>query len=116
MKNLGILISWNFFLAQIFLRKVRQSVSSSISHFLIIINFEVVLQEFLGSADLTRIPAFCIHKLSEVIIINKNAKLKFGAFQMIAPSVKNFNDNQELLIALFAPRLCKNYFLRKKCY
>ena len=43
-----------FFLGLAILEEDKQSISHSISFFLIIINLEMVLKEFLGLADLTK--------------------------------------------------------------
>lgn len=79
-KNLDILFSKRFFLDLVSLGKVRQGVSSSISLLLTIIDFKVVLQEFLTLMDLTRTQTFCIYKSSEVIMVNKDEDLIFIAF------------------------------------
>ncbi len=79
MKNLSILISERFFLSLAFLWEVRQSISNSIMYFLTIIFSEVVLRELLGPANLTRAQAFCIHKLTEVVMVSKDEDLVFAA-------------------------------------
>ncbi len=79
-----------------------------------IIDLEIVLRELLGLVDLTRAQAFCIHKSTEVIIISKDKDLIFAALQLVAPSLKGFNNSQELLIVGFVPSLSEDYFLREK--
>ncbi len=93
MKNLSIFISKCFFLDLASLWEARQSISCSISFSLTIIDSEVVLRKFLGPADLTRAQAFCIHELTEVIIVSKDKDLVFAAFQVVAPSLKGFNNS-----------------------
>ena len=92
MKNLGIFISQSLFLGLASLRETRQGISRSISLALIIINLEVVSRELLGSANLTKAQAFCIHKSTEVIMVSENKDLIFAAFQVVAPSLESYND------------------------
>ncbi len=80
MKNLSILISKCFFLGLASLGETRQSISRSISFSLTIIDSKLVLRELLSPADPTRAQAFCIHKLMEVIMVNKDEDLVFAAF------------------------------------
>ncbi len=80
MKNLGVIIFESLFLGLASLEEMKQGISCSISLFLIIIDSEVVLRELLGPADLTRAQVFCIHELTEVIIVSKNEDLIFVAF------------------------------------
>lgn len=86
------------------------------SFFLIIIDLEIILRELLGLTDLTKAQALHFHKWSEVIIVNKDEKLIFTTFQVVALSVKSFNNNQNLVIMGFIPSFCEDYFLRKKSY
>ena len=92
MKNLSILISERFFRSLASLWEAKQSISHSISFFLMIINLKVVLKEFLGPVDLTRAQAFCIHELTEVIIVSEDEDLIFIAFQVVMPSLKNLDN------------------------
>lgn len=80
MKNLRILIFGSFFLGSTFWNKAEQSISHSISFSSTIINFQIVLQEFLGLANITRVQVFCIHELAEFIIVCKNKNLEFAVF------------------------------------
>ncbi len=116
MKNLSILISERFFLGLASLGEARQSISHSISFSLTIIDLEVVLRELLGQADLTRAQAFCIHESMEVIMVSKDKDLVFAAFQVVAPSLKGFNDSQELLIVSLVSSLSEDHLLREKGY
>ncbi len=116
MNNLSILISEHFFLGLSFLGEGRQSISRSISFFLTIINSEVILKELLGPADLMRAQVFCIHELTEVIMVSKDEDLVFTAFQVVAPSFKGFNNSQELLIISLVLSLSKDHLLREKGY
>ncbi len=93
MKNLGVFISESLLLGLDLLKKVRQSISRSISLSLTIIDLEVVLREFLGSAELTRAQTFYIHKLTEVIMVSKDKNFVFAFVQVVAPSLKGFNNS-----------------------
>ncbi len=93
MKNLSILILKHFFLGLASLGEARQSINRSISFSLTIIDSEVVSRELLGPADLTRAQAFHIHESTEVIIVSKDEDLIFAALQVVAPSLKGFNNS-----------------------
>lgn len=58
-----------------------------------IIDLEVVLKEFLYPADLVKTQTICIHELAEMVMVNKNKKQVFIAFQIIRPSLENLNNN-----------------------
>ncbi len=49
-------------------------------------------------------------------MVSKDKDLEFAAFQVVAPSLKGFNNSQELLIVGFVPSLSKDYLLREKGY
>lgn len=93
MNNLQILIFEGLFLDLACPRKARQSMSYSISFFLTIIDYKKVLREFLGQMDLTKTQTSCIHKLSNVIIVNKDKYIIFIAFQVVVLSYKSFNNS-----------------------
>ena len=80
MKNLGILILECFFLGLTFLWEVRQGISRNINLFLTVIDSKIILKELLGSTHLSKAQAFCIHELTEVIIVNEDKNLVFAAF------------------------------------
>ena len=63
------------------------------SFFLIRIYSTVVLKEFLNLVDLAKAQVFCIHKLTEVIMVSKDKNVIFAAFQIMAPSLKDFNNS-----------------------
>ncbi len=79
-------------------------------------DLKVVLRELLGPVDLTKAQTFCIHKLTEVIMVNKDEDLIFSALQVVVPSLKGFNNSLELLIMGFVPSLSEDHLLREKCY
>ena len=62
LKDSYILSLKNFFFALALLRVAGQSISSSISLALAIIDAEIVARQFLGPADLAGAQAFCIYK------------------------------------------------------
>ncbi len=80
------------------------------------IDLEVISRELLGPADLTKAQAFCIHESTEVIMVSKGKDFIFAAFQVVALSLKSFNDSQEFLIVGFLPSFNGDYLLRKKDY
>ena len=116
MKNLSVFNLECFFLGWAYLREVRHSISCCIGFFLTLINSKIVSKELLGLADLTRAQVFCIHELTEVIIVNKDKDLIIVVFQIIAPSLNDENDSQELLIISLILSLSGDHFLRKKGY
>ena len=62
------------------------------------IDLKVVLRELLGLVDLTKAQVFYIHKLTEIIMISKAKNLVFAVFQVVLPSLKGLNNDQELWI------------------
>lgn len=52
----------------------------------------------------------------EVIMVNKDKNFVFAAFKVMTPSLKDFNNNQKLLILSLIPSLYKDHLLRKKDY
>ncbi len=116
MENQEILIFESLFLSLACLKEVRQDTSHSIRFFLTIINWEMILRELLGPADLAKDKAFYIHKSTEIIIISEDKNLVFIVFQVVTPSLKSLNNSLELLIMRFVPRFCKDHFSRKKGY
>ena len=69
-----------FFLGLAFLKEIKQNISRNIIFSLTIIDLKIVLRELLGLAGLTKAQGFNIHKLTEVILINKDKNLVFAAF------------------------------------
>ncbi len=116
MKNLRVLISESLFLGLASLGEAKQGFSRNISLSLTIIDSEVVSRELLGQADLMRAQTFCIHESTEVIIVSKDKDLVFAAFQVVALSLKGFNDSQELMIVGFVPSLSGDHLSREKGY
>ena len=62
LKGFCILSLKNFLLALALLRVAEQSISSSISLALVIINAEMVAGQLLGPANLAEAQALCIHE------------------------------------------------------
>ena len=116
MKTLSILILEHFFLNLVSLKEVRQRISHSISFFLTIIDLKMVLRELLGPIDLIRAQVFCIHELTELIMISKDKNLVFAAFHVMTSSLKGFNNSQQLLIVSLVLSLSGDHFLRKRSY
>ena len=49
-------------------------------------------------------------------MVNKDKDLVFAAFLVIGPSLKSFNNSQQLLIMSLVPSLSEEHFLTKKGY
>ncbi len=49
-------------------------------------------------------------------MVSKDKDLIFVAFQVVALSLKSFNDSQELLILSLVPSLSGDHLLREKGY
>lgn len=49
-------------------------------------------------------------------MICKNKNLIFAAFEVVASSLQDLNNGQELLIVSFIMSLSKNHLLREKCH
>lgn len=47
----------------------------------------------MSSINLIKTQAFCIYKLTDVIILNKDNNLVFAAFQTVEPSLEGFNNS-----------------------
>ncbi len=116
MENLGVFISESLFFGLAFLGEARQGISRSICLSLTIIDLKVVSRELLGLAYLTKAQAFRIHVSTEVIMVSKDKNLIFAALQVVAPSLKGFNDSQELLIVGFVLSLSGDHLSREKGY
>lgn len=76
----------------------------------------MVLQEFLGLADMTKTQMFHIYKLSKVIIVNEIKNPIFATFKVIASSFKGLNNNQKLLIVGLIMSFSRNHFLKEKSH
>ncbi len=113
MENLRVLIFKSLFLGLAPLREARQGISCSISLSLIIIDSEVVSRELLGPIDLTRTQTLCIRELMEVVVASEDEDLVFAAFQVVAPSLKGLNNNQELLMVGFVSSLSRNHLSKQ---
>lgn len=57
-----------------------------------------------------------IYESPEVVVISEDEDLVFTAFQVVAPSLKDFNNSQKLLIVDLLPSFDRDYFLREKDY
>ena len=78
-----------------------------------IIYLELITRELLGPPDLSRAQVLYIHKLTEVVMVCKDKDLVFAAFQVVAPSFKDFNNGQELLIESLVSGLGGNHLSRE---
>lgn len=81
-----------------------------------VINLKVILREFLGLINLTKIQTFQIHKLTEVFMVSKDEVLVFTAFYIVMLSLKSLHNGQEFLIVDFITGLSRDHLSRKKGY
>lgn len=63
----------------------------------------------MGSADLAKAQAFHIHKLAEVVMVDKDEDFILIAVLVVALSLKGFNNSQELLTMRFISRFYGDY-------
>ncbi len=114
MKNLNILILERFFLGLASMREARQSISCNIGFSLIIIDLKVVSSELLSPTNLARASAFCIYKLTEVIMVSIDKDFVFIDFYVAASSFEDLNNGQKLLIMSFVMCFYWNHLPREK--
>lgn len=74
----------------------KGSICSSINLLLALINEEMVLSQLLSPPDLPSAQGLCIHKLTKVVINNKDKDLMLAFSQVVVPSLKGFNNSQEV--------------------
>ena len=92
MKNSSILSSKLFFFILTPLREVRESICSLVSLALTIIDPKMISGELLAPMDLFGAQAFCIHELTEVIMVDKHQNFIFAAFQIVSLGLKSLNN------------------------
>ena len=80
MKDSAILSLKLLLLILVSLKKSWQSIYSCIGLVLAIVDSEMVSKELLGSADLSEAQTFCIHEMTEVIVVYKDENLMLAAF------------------------------------
>lgn len=95
---------------------MKQDFSNCICLFLIVIDTKTIPRELLDLANLLKTEILDIHKLLEVVLISEDKNFVFAAFQIIAPSFKDFNNNWEFLVVSFVASLDGNHFLIKIGY
>lgn len=54
----------------------------------------MVSKELLSLADMAGAQVHCIHKLTKVVIVNRNKDLIFVVLRVVAPSLEDLNNNQ----------------------
>ena len=52
----------------------------------------------------------------EVVLIGEYKKLMLGAFQIVLPGLKSFNNGYKFTIVRLVPSLCWNHFTREESY
>ena len=70
----------------------------------------MVLRELLGPINLSRAQTLCIHETTEVIIIYKDENFMLAAFQIIAPYLEGFDNNQKFTIMILVLCFRWNHF------
>lgn len=70
----------------------------------------------LGLLDLTKIQTLYIHELIKVIIIYKSQNFMLTAFQIVVQGLKNFNNNQKIIILDLIPSFDQNHIFQKIGY
>lgn len=114
MKNLSILNLQGFFLVLDSLREAGQSISSSISFALAVIDSETVSRELLGPADLSRVQALSIDEPikepMKVVVIREHKNLMLTALKVVPLRFGGLNKGQELAIVGLVLSLSRNHF------
>lgn len=77
---MSILISGRFFLGLAFPLEVRESISSSIYIFLMVLDLEIVLIEPLGLVYLSEAKTFCGYETQKIIMIDDNKDFVSAVF------------------------------------
>lgn len=116
MKNTSIFGLEFFFLILIPFRKTKKSICSSIGFFLTLINLKIVPRELLGPSNLIKAQILCIHQLTRVIMICKYQNFMLTVLQIVALSLKGFNNSQKLTVVGLIPSFVWNYFSQKVYY
>lgn len=80
MKNPSILHFYLVFFGLTFLREVRESIYSSISLALLIINIKMIPGELLGPLDLTYAEDLCIYEPIKVVVVGEDEDLVIAFF------------------------------------
>lgn len=116
MKNFGVHNLEILFFGQTSLKEARQSICSSISLFLIMIDPKIVSRELLSIADLTGAQALHIHELTKVVMVNKNEDFVLAAFSIVVSSRKGLTNSQYLLIVSLVLSFSRNHLFGEKSY
>lgn len=91
-RDLGIFVSENVFFIAILLRVMKESIMNSISFILAIIDLKIISQQFLGPVNLLKTYAFYIHRMTEIVIVHGNENIMFAIFQVMLPSLQDFEN------------------------
>ena len=116
MKNLAIFSLELIFFILASLQKPRQSIYNCICFALAVVDSKMVLEELLGTADLSRAQALCIHKATKIVVVCEDEHFMLATFQIVTPYFEGFDNSQKLAVVSFVSNLCRNHFSRKKCY
>ena len=92
MQNFDVFDTEGLFLFCILLKVLRQSIGSSVSLALTIVDLKVVVKEFLGPADLSGAQVLCLYKPTEVVVVDEYKHLMLRPFKVVLPSLEGFNN------------------------
>lgn len=93
-ENLGVLSLKNIFFSLISLQKASQGINSNIGLFLMVVNFKIILREFLSPPDLSKTQVLGIYKATKIVVVSKDKDFIFAMFQIVAPILEGFNNGQ----------------------
>ena len=93
LKDSCILSLKNFLFVLALLRVAKQSINSSISLALAIIDAKIVARQLLGLVNLVEAQTLCIQKPTQVVIISHHQDIELATFQIVAPILKRLNDS-----------------------
>ena len=92
-EDFDILSIKGIFLLCALLRVWREGITSFISFALMIVDLEVIIREFLGLADLSKVLTLCVHQLAEVFMVGTYKDFMLSAFKVVSLGLKSFNNS-----------------------
>ena len=91
-QDLDVLGAEGLFFFCTLLRVLRQSIYSSVSFVLTIVNSGVVTREFLSPADLSGAQTLHLYEPTEVVVVGKHKHLMLRSFYIVLLSLEGLND------------------------
>lgn len=116
MQKLSIFSLQKFFFILASLKKKRQSINNPISLALIIVDFKIVLKEFLGSSNLSRAQTLCIHELTKVVMVHEHENFVLTTFKVVLPGLESLKNGQKFSIVDLISNFSQNHLSRKISY